>query len=74
MREASIKRPIKTYARNATIVEEMEGLEFLVHNGKGFERVQINPEKIGHKLGEFALTRTYRGHKVKEAKAKGSRR
>ncbi len=56
------KKPIKTWSRRSTIIPEMVGLTFLVHNGKRFIPVYVTEEMVGHKLGEFAPTRTYRGH------------
>jgi small subunit ribosomal protein S19 len=57
-----IMPPIKTYARNSTIVDGMVGLEFQVHNGKNFIPVKIFDSLIGHKLGEFSPTRVFKGH------------
>ena len=54
--------PIKTWARSCTIVPEFVGHTFLVHNGKSFLRTYVTENMVGHKLGEFALTRTFRGH------------
>ncbi|RME93831.1 MAG: 30S ribosomal protein S19 [Candidatus Hydrogenedentota bacterium] len=56
------KKPIKTWSRRSTIFPEMVGLTFLVHNGQKFIPVYISENLVGHKLGEFALTRNYRGH------------
>lgn len=56
------KKPIKTWSRRSTIFPEMVGLTILVHNGKSFAPVYINEDIVGHKLGEFSPTRTYRGH------------
>ena len=56
------KKPIKTWSRRSTIVPEFVGLNFLVHNGKKFVPVYVNENMVGHKLGEFAPTRTYFGH------------
>ncbi|MRJ06797.1 MAG: 30S ribosomal protein S19 [Epsilonproteobacteria bacterium] len=56
-------KPIKTWSRRSTIVPEMIGLTFNVHNGKDFIPVYITERHVGHKLGEFAPTRTFRGHK-----------
>ena len=56
------KKPIKTWSRRSTIFPEMVGITFLVHNGKNFIPVYVTEEIVGHKLGEFALTRTYKGH------------
>lgn len=53
---------IKTWSRSSTIVPEFVGLTFAVHNGKKFIPVYVTDNMIGHKLGEFALTRTYYGH------------
>ena len=54
--------PIKTWARACTIVPEFVGVVFMVHNGKQHLKVQISEDMVGHKLGEFAPTRTFRGH------------
>jgi len=54
--------PIKTWARACTIVPEFVGHTFLVHNGRIFERVFVTEDMVGHKLGEFAPTRLFRGH------------
>ena len=56
------KQPIKTWARSSTIAPEFIGHTFLVHNGKIFLNVYVTEEMVGHKLGEFASTRTFRGH------------
>jgi small subunit ribosomal protein S19 len=56
------KRPIKTWSRRSVILPEMVGLTSAVHNGKAHVPVLISENMVGHKLGEFALTRTYRGH------------
>jgi len=54
--------PIKTWARACTIIPEFVGHTFLVHNGKDFLRTYVTENMVGHKLGEFAPTRTFRGH------------
>lgn len=54
--------PIKTYSRRSTIISLMLGKTIFVHNGKVFLPVHISEDKIGHKLGEFALTRTFKKH------------
>jgi small subunit ribosomal protein S19 len=54
--------PIKTWARACTIVPEFVGHTFMVHNGKTHVKVFVSEEMVGHKLGEFAPTRTFRGH------------
>ncbi len=56
------KDPIKTWARACTIVPEFVGHTFMVHNGKQHMKVFVTEEMVGHKLGEFAPTRTFRGH------------
>ncbi len=61
-REGSGNRVIKTWSRRSTITPEMIGLTFAVHNGKEFVSVYVNEQMISHKLGEFAPTRTFRGH------------
>jgi small subunit ribosomal protein S19 len=65
---ANRKEPIKTWARRSTISPEFIGHTFLVHNGRHHINVYVSEEMVGHKLGEFAPTRTFRGHG-----AKGSR-
>ncbi|AEO08289.1 30S ribosomal protein S19 [Buchnera aphidicola] len=56
------KKPIKTWSRRSTIFPNMVGLTILIHNGRNHIPVFITEEMVGHKLGEFSLTRTYRGH------------
>jgi small subunit ribosomal protein S19 len=56
------KRPIKTWSRRSMVVPEMVGLTIAVHNGRQHVPVLINENMVGHKLGEFALTRTFKGH------------
>ncbi len=60
--EANSKRPIKTWSRRSMILPDMVGLTIAVHNGRQHVPVLINENMVGHKLGEFAATRTYRGH------------
>lgn len=62
------KDPIKTWARACTIVPEFVGHTFLVHNGKQHLKVFVTEEMVGHRLGEFAPTRTFRGHGGKAKK------
>ncbi len=66
--ETGDKKVIKTWSRRSTILPEMIGLTFAVHNGKKFMPVFISENMIGHKLGEFALTRTFTGHADKKKK------
>ncbi|GAB2887868.1 30S ribosomal protein S19 [Uliginosibacterium flavum] len=56
------KRPIKTWSRRSTILPEFVGLTIAVHNGKQHIPVYVTENMVGHKLGEFALTRTFKGH------------
>jgi len=67
--KSNSKKPIKTWSRPSMILPEMVGLTIAVHNGKEHVPVFITDQMVGHKLGEFALTRTYRGH-VADKKAK----
>lgn len=60
--EKNDRRPIKTWSRRSMIMPEMVGLTLAVHNGRQHVPVLVNEEMVGHKLGEFAATRTYRGH------------
>ena len=61
-REKSDKRPIKTWSRRSTVIPEFIGLIIAVHNGKTHVPVYVTENMVGHKLGEFALTRTFKGH------------
>jgi len=56
------KRPVKTWSRRSTILPEFIGLTIAVHNGRQHVPVFVTEHMVGHKLGEFALTRTYKGH------------
>ncbi len=56
------REPLKTWARDCTVIPEFIGVTFLVHNGRQFTRLYVTEDMIGHKLGEFAPTRTFRGH------------
>jgi len=60
--ENNDRRPIKTWSRRSMIVPQMLGLTIAVHNGRQHVPIFISEEMVGHKLGEFAPTRTYRGH------------
>lgn len=62
--ESNSKKPIKTWSRRSMVLPDMIGLTIAVHNGKVHIPVLITENMIGHKLGEFAPTRTYRGHIV----------
>jgi len=61
------KRPIKTWSRRSMVLPEMVGLTIAIHNGRQHVPVIISENMVGHKLGEFALTRTYRGHTADKA-------
>ncbi len=61
-RASGDKRPIKTWSRRSMILPEMVGLTIAVHNGKAHVPVLVNENMVGHKLGEFAVTRTFKGH------------
>ena len=65
---AGNREPIKTWARACTVVPEFIGFTFMVHNGRQHVKVQITEDMVGHKLGEFAATRTFRGHINKKGK------
>lgn len=67
--EKNDKRPIKTWSRRSTIFPDFVGMTIAVHNGKLHVPVFVTEDMVGHKLGEFALTRTYKGH-VADKKAK----
>ena len=58
----SSKKPIKTWSRGSTVLPEMIGFTIAIHNGKNHIPVLVNENMVGHKLGEFALTRTFKGH------------
>ena len=60
------RSPMRTWARSCTIPPDFVGHTFEVHNGKGFIRVFVTEEMVGHKLGEFSPTRTFRGHSGKK--------
>ncbi|APC90961.1 MULTISPECIES: 30S ribosomal protein S19 [Francisella] len=69
--ESNSKKPIKTWSRRSMIVPDMIGLTIAVHNGQQHVPVLMTEEMVGHKLGEFAVTRNYRGHAAdKKAKKK----
>ena len=68
-RDANSKRPIKTWSRRSMILPDMVGLTIAVHNGRQHVPVLVSENMVGHKLGEFAATRTYKGH-VADKKAR----
>lgn len=59
---SSSKRPIKTWSRRSMVVPEMVGFTIAIHNGKAHVPIFITENMVGHKLGEFAITRTFKGH------------
>ena len=61
-RATNDKRPVKTWSRRSTVLPEFVGLTIAVHNGKQHVPVYISENMVGHKLGEFSLTRTFKGH------------
>jgi len=61
-RTSNDKRPIKTWSRRSTVLPDFIGLTLAVHNGKQHIPVYVSENMVGHKLGEFALTRTFKGH------------
>ena len=63
------KKPIKTWSRHSTIIPDFIGHSFMIHNGKSFIPITISEEMVGHKLGEFAPTRTFKGHTPADKKA-----
>ena len=62
--ESNDRRPIKTWSRRSMVSPDMVGLTIAVHNGRQHVPVLVNEDMVGHKLGEFAVTRTFRGHIV----------
>ena len=62
LKDSPNKKPIKTWSRNSTIIPDFVGHSFMIHNGKTFIPITISEEMVGHKLGEFAPTRTFKGH------------
>lgn len=68
VKESGKKTPIKTWSRRSTITPEMVGLTFEVHNGRQHIPVYVTEAMVGHRLGEFSPTRTFRGHSSKKIK------
>jgi len=64
------KKPIKTWSRKSTIIPDFVGFSFLIYNGKKFIPITVSEDMVGHKLGEFAPTRTFFGHTPADKKAK----
>ncbi|MGK7369164.1 MAG: 30S ribosomal protein S19 [Candidatus Halalkalibacterium sp. M3_1C_030] len=74
MNESGKKNVIKTWSRGSMITPDFVGLTLAVHNGKQFIPVYITENMVGHKLGEFAPTRTFRGHPIKKADKSATRK
>ena len=72
LNERNEKKVVKTWSRRSTILPEMVGHTIAVHNGKKFIPVYITEQMVGHKLGEFSPTRTFKGHAVKAALEKAA--
>ncbi|UCD67062.1 MAG: 30S ribosomal protein S19 [Betaproteobacteria bacterium] len=72
-RASNDKRPIKTWSRRSTVLPDFVGLTIAVHNGRQHVPVFVTENMVGHKLGEFALTRTFRGHAADRKAATGKR-
>src|SRR6478752_10894000 len=68
-RQAQDRKVIKTWSRRSTVLPDFVGLTFAVHNGKKFIPVYVTENMVGHKLGEFAVTRTFHGHTPADKKA-----
>ena len=64
------RKPIKTWSRKSTIIPDFIGVSFLIYNGKKFIPITVSEDMVGHKLGEFAPTRTFFGHTPADKKAK----
>ena len=69
VQQSGDKKPIKTWSRRSVIIPQMIGMTIAVHNGRQHVPVFVSDEMVGHKLGEFAPTRTFKGHTVADAKA-----
>jgi small subunit ribosomal protein S19 len=68
-RMGPVKKPLKTWSRDCTIVPDFIGQTFEIHNGTKFYKLFVTEDMVGHKLGEFSPTRTFRGHSGGKAKA-----
>ena len=73
LKNSPAKKPIKTWSRNSTIIPDFVGHSFMIHNGKSFIPITISEEMVGHKLGEFATTRTFKGHTPADKKAEAEK-
>lgn len=66
--EAGSKEPIKTWARSCTVIPEFIGYTFMIHDGRKHVKVLVTEDMVGHKMGEFAPTRTFKGHAGKKGR------
>ena len=73
LNQSGQKRVVKTWSRRSTVIPDMVGHTIAVHNGAKFIPVYISENMVGHKLGEFAMTRTFRGHSGRKEKMAGRR-
>ena len=71
-KESGDREPLKTWRRASVIIPEFVNHTFMIHNGKTFVKCFVTEEMVGHRLGEFALTRTFRGHSGRRAKAEAA--
>jgi small subunit ribosomal protein S19 len=69
LRDAGSATPLRVWNRACTIVPEFVGTNFEIHNGKGFSKLYVTEDMVGHKLGEFAPTRTFRAHTARSGKS-----
>ena len=69
IKDKTNQKPIKTWSRDSTIIPDFVGISFLIHNGRSFIPITISEDMVGHKLGEFAPTRTFKGHTPADKKA-----
>jgi len=67
-RQSGQSGPIRTWSRACTIVPEFVGMHFEIHNGRNFTKLYVTEDMVGHKLGEFAPTRTFRAHTARQVK------
>ena len=68
-KESGNRAPLRTWSRACTIVPEFVGVNFEIHNGKTFHKLYVTEDMVGHKLGEFAPTRTFRAHTARSSRA-----
>jgi len=71
-KESGAREPITTWARSSTILPDFVGHTFLVHNGKAHLKVFVTEDMVGHRLGEFSPTRTFRGHSTRKVEGEGA--